>query len=99
MKQKIDHKLNEFLLTQGFSSLKYIEGRGLCGIKDFMFTVAICYGINEVGFNGRYCYPKEYRKDAILAFSIWDGNEDPIGNWIKHKGLSGEYGNCNLKIK
>jgi len=62
-----------------------------------MFTVGLCYGIDSIGFDGRYCYPHEYQNDAVVGLEIWDGKDDPIGNWVKHKGLSGEYGNANLK--
>lgn len=86
-------KLQKYLEENGYFNLQVIEGRGICGLEKFLFTVGLCYGLDEVGRKGRYCYPYEYALDAVLALAIWDGKKDPGGRWIKHKGYIGEYGN------
>lgn len=91
-------QLKEFLEGEGYYQLRKIEGRGLCGLLPFIYTVAIVYGIDSIGYKGRYCYPRENANDLVLAYTIWDGKEDPIGNWIKHKGYT-EYTNPNYKNK
>lgn len=75
-----------------YFNVKEIEGRGICGLLRMVFTVGLVYGIDEVGYTGRYCYPT--RIDAIDAINKWDGKEDPPGDWIKHKGYR-EYRNPN----
>lgn len=76
----------EFYGSIGYNCLRYIEGKGLCGLSNFMFTIGLVYGIDKVGYVGRYCYPHEFLKEALVALADWDGNEDPTGPWIKHKG-------------
>lgn len=78
-----------------YHKIKVIDGRGVCALQEFMFTIGIIYGLNELGYEGRYCYPKERMADAVLAYEIWDGKSDPPGPWIKHKG-SVEYSNPEL---
>ena len=60
-----------------------------------LFTIGLCYGITEAGYEGRYCYPVESAALAIVALHSWSGEGDPIGPWIKHKGGTGEYSNPN----
>lgn len=81
------------LETEGYFNLKVIEGRGICGLYEFIYTVGLCYGLDQIGYYGRYCYPKNIASDAVLALTIWDGNNDPLGRWVKYKGRDGEYGN------
>lgn len=77
----------------GYFNLREIPGRGICGTHRFIFTVGLCYGIDSVGYEGRYCF--ENMADAKEALMIWDGVSDPDGDWIKHKGRGGEYPNPN----
>lgn len=91
----IEHSILKYLASCGFSHLGELEGRGLCGIHPQIFTHAIAYGIDEEGnIEGRYCFTE--RIDAVIALSLWDGKGDPSGDWIKHKGQSGEYRNPKL---
>lgn len=83
-------ELKTFLTEQGYYNLREIPGRGMCGLMDFIFTVGLCEGLTEDTFSGRYCYPKELIKESIIAIELWDGKEDPIGEWIKYKGSKGE---------
>jgi len=83
------------MTKEGYFSLRYVDGRGLCGLRDFAFTVGLCYGLDENSYLGRYCYPKHLSNDASIALSVWSGKEDPIGGWVKHKGIGGEWSNPN----
>jgi hypothetical protein len=76
----------EFLKTQGYYNVKFIEGRGFCAMQRFIFTTAIIEGLDEVGYLGRWCYPHELVKEAAIAYELWDGKGDPAGRWIKYKG-------------
>lgn len=85
--------LREQLEQNGYFSLKVIEGRGICGLNKFIFTVGLCFGLDHVGFDGRWCYEHVHAVDAALALEIWDGKNDPPGRWIKYKGKYAEYWN------
>jgi hypothetical protein len=87
-------KLKQQLESQGYCYIKEIPNRGICAIMKFMFTYGLCYGIDNTGYKGRYCYPHEKVEDAILALHKWNGESDPDGDWIKHKGKT-EYSNPN----
>lgn len=58
--------------------------RGICGIMRMAFTVGLFYNITEADYEGRYCY--RTMAEAVEALKEWDGNDDPPGDWIKHKG-------------
>lgn len=82
------------LEDEGYFFLRVVEGRGICGLLRFMFTVGLCEGIATDGFSsyeGRWCYPIKYSEDALMALVVWDGKNDPLGQWIKYKGKRGEY--------
>lgn len=86
--------IEEILNREGYTDVRTVAGRGLCGLSRFVFTVGLVYGIDFDGYQGRYCYGS--RSDALAALKEWDGAGDPPGNWIKHKGLAGEYKNPKL---
>ena len=90
-------ELIQKLESDGYKEIREIPGRGLCGLRQFMFTVGLCYGLQEYSFEGRWCYPHEYALEALVALKVWDGKEDPAGNWVKYKGLDAEYSNPKLK--
>lgn len=54
-------------------------------LSDFLFTTGLIVGLASAGYRVRYCY--ENRLDAIEALSLWDGQNDPPGPWIKAKGV------------
>jgi len=76
------------LESEGYTDVRYIEGRGYSGLMRFAFTVGLVFGCNHIGYTGRYCYHN--RKEALTALESWDGKEDPSGEWIKYKGEGGE---------
>jgi hypothetical protein len=84
----ITQELKEHLEAEGYSELREIEGRGVCGVFRFLFTVGIVLGIDSTGYKGRYCYGSHI--EASFAINLWDGQSDPPGDWIKYKGEGGE---------
>lgn len=89
------------LEKEGYYNLRYVDGVGFVGLRNFIYTIGLCYGIEEWGYLGRYCYPKEFKEDALKGIEIWSGdvNVNPVGKWIKHKGVSGEWTNPNHPLK
>lgn len=65
--------------------------RGVCGLSRFLFTVGLVYGIDDIGYKGRYCY--HTMAEAKAALLEWDGSGHPPGNWVKHKGRGIEESN------
>lgn len=53
---KMTKELQELLEAQGYILLREIEGRGICGVYRFVFTIGIVWGINETEYRGRWCY-------------------------------------------
>ena len=79
-----------------YEFLQEIPGRGICGLQRFIYTVGLVYGLDKIGYEGRYCFPLEKAQQAVIALQLWDGKNDPPFGWIKHKGRVGEYGNPNI---
>jgi hypothetical protein len=67
----------------GYTHLRKINGQ-MCGLQQFMFTVGLMVGLDEKGYERRYCF--ERHEDAADALMRWDGNHHPDGPWIKCKG-------------
>lgn len=88
-------KLHDFLLAEGYSHLRNIGTRGLCGLKRMAFTVGVFEGLNYEGYSGRWCF--ETFGEAETAILNLDDKEEPIGDWIKYKGARGEYPNPLLQ--
>lgn len=86
-------RIRPILEENGYFQLRVVEGRGICGLEMFLFTVGLCYGLDYCGRRGRYCYPHSLAPEAVMALAVWDGKEDPMGRWIKHKGYAGEWEN------
>lgn len=79
-------KANEYI------DVKVMNGK-IYGVLRFIYTTAIMVGVDEIGYQYRYCYPNY--ADALADFATWDGNGDPPGNWIKRKGRGGDFANPN----
>lgn len=96
-------ELIDFLKKNGYYNLRHIEGVGICGMRNFLFTIGLCYGLTRNGFSGRYCYPRDLGSesttecDVETALKVWNGKNSPVGNWIKHKGEQGDWTNPNYK--
>lgn len=83
----------EFLKKEGYEHLYLIPNRGCCAVKRFIFTTGLCYGLSKDSYEGRFCF--ENYSECVKALEQWNGEGDPSGDWIKHKGISGEYSNPN----
>lgn len=75
--------------TEMYTDVRRVPNRGWCGIQRFAFTFGLCYGLDETGREGRYCY--QTYMEARVALELWDGSENPVGQWKKHKGYSVEF--------
>lgn len=82
------------ILKGEYTVLCRISGRGVCGLGRMAYTVGLFYGINKIGYTGRYCF--HTLSEATKALLEWGGDGDPPGNWIKHKGEI-EYSNPNYE--
>ena len=67
----------------GYSHLRDIGGK-ICGLLSFISTTGLIVGMDESGYDRRYCY--EYAADAIKALAEWDGGGHPGGPWVKVRG-------------
>lgn len=70
----------ETLEGQGYSNFENKDGR-LCALYNFIFTVAIVVGIDENGYECRYCYGD--LNQALSAYNDWNGIGDPEGYIVK----------------
>jgi len=71
------------LAASGYTHICVLQDQ-VCAVKQFNFTTAVVVGLDDVGYQRRYCY--EYQADAQAALVAWDGREHPSGPWIKCKG-------------
>ncbi|VTU46213.1 hypothetical protein SRS16P2_00548 (plasmid) [Variovorax sp. SRS16] len=71
------------LIASGYADVRAI-GDQVCAVKRFNFTTAVVVGLDDVGYQRRYCY--EHQADARAALLAWDGRGHPSGPWIKCKG-------------
>lgn len=76
--------------------VRVIDGQFIAVIK-FAYTWGLCYGVDEHGYKGRYCYTDLC--DCYIAFdevSKLDADNPPDDSrWLKHKGLT-EFSNPNF---
>lgn len=77
------------LEKEGYSEIKWVQGLGYCGLRSFVFTCGICYGLGEFDYDGRWCYENPFL--AISDFLLLNCTNEPSGNWQKHKGKIGEW--------
>jgi hypothetical protein len=91
----LTEKLKEELESLGYTCLKEIPGRGVCGVLKYLFTWGLTYGLDEGGYSGRWCYNNPV--EPVVFLNEWDGIGDPKGLWIKYKGEGGERSNPLLE--
>lgn len=82
----------QLIHIDGYFHIREKPGRGICGLMHFVYTVGLCYGLDETGYQGRYCFSN--LRGAMDSLDAWTGYGDPPGDWIKHKGKA-EYPNPN----
>jgi hypothetical protein len=54
---------------------------GICCLFRFFYTWAILSGLNQFGYEDRWCYAT--REKAKAAYDAWDGSGEPQG-WHRH---------------
>ena len=86
-------ELIEFLKEEGYYDFRKVPNRGICSLRDFLFTTGIIIGLDEDSYLGRYCYSNQ--SEASEELKNWDGVGDPKGNCLKYKGVGGERENKN----
>jgi hypothetical protein len=78
----------------GYKLVRRLPNGKFVGLSPQMFTIGLLVGLDETGYEYRYCY--DNWGEAIMAIETWDGTDDPPGNWIVRKGLGGgDYVNPN----
>lgn len=84
----MDKRFEEQLIRKGYEGVrKTLSGQWL-GVMSFIYTSALCVGLDEHGYERKYCYEK--KRDALMACEIFDGLGDPTGPWIKMKSPNGD---------
>lgn len=83
----IDIELRKILEEEGYRDLKLIHGM-VCGLQYFAFTVGMCIGLDDSGYEFRYCF--RHLIDAQTALETFDFSDDPEG-FIVRKGLGGDF--------
>lgn len=76
------------LTAEGYQCVRVTTSGKYVGVMGFIYTAGLCIGLDKYGYERRYCYAT--KREAIAACTIWDGNGDPPGNWIKMKSAKGE---------
>jgi hypothetical protein len=82
------------LVENGYEQCRQLSDGRWIGLYRMMYTVGLFVGLDEYGYSHRYCYDtySEAKEDVLL----WDGKNDPPGNWIKRKGLGTDLSNPNF---
>lgn len=91
--QSTASQLEELLTPSGWTDFCVLQDQ-VCAVKQFNYTTAVVVGLDDVGYQRRYCY--EHRADAQAALAAWDGREHPSGPWIKCKGVGIDLLNPNF---
>lgn len=71
----IDPELADILRDNGYRELREVEGRGVCGLQRFLYTVGVCVGLDKTGYRGRFCF--DTWSNASLFLKEWDGETMP----------------------
>lgn len=84
MSTEIEPALASMLAENGYAMVRRLPSGEVAGLRQFMFTVGLCVGLDEFGLRTRFCYPSI--AEAAFAMLLWNGHGDPPGAWIKQKG-------------
>lgn len=63
-------QMMERLSANGYTEIRTLLDQ-VCALKHFNFTTAVVVGVDELGYQRRYCY--EHRAEAQAALVAWDG--------------------------
>lgn len=64
----------EAALANGYRSTRVIDGM-VCAVMRMIFTTGVFYGLDEVGYRGRFCF--DTKQNAELFLKDWDGKTVP----------------------
>jgi hypothetical protein len=73
----------ELLEEMGYLFPRQVADGEWIALFRFVFTWGLVKGLDDVGYNERWCYSS--LNDALVAVANWDGEGDPPGNWIVNK--------------
>ena len=79
-----DKKFTDRMLEEGYLLPHKLPTGKWVGCLQMNYTGGLFVGLDESGYEKRYCYQTIY--GAMVASLEWDGEGDPPGNWIKEKG-------------
>ena len=68
-------ELEQMLIDNGYENIREINGM-VCATSRFIFTVGVCYGIDMIGYKGRFCF--DNYAFAQLFLEEWDGVTPPV---------------------
>ena len=71
------------LNAEGYVRCIKLPNGQVAGLLQMIYTTALCVGLDELGYQRRYCY--ETKQQATEALDAWDGMGDPPGLWLKEK--------------
>ena len=70
----------DFLVEQGYSNIRFLPN-GVVGLIRLLYTTGLCIGLNDVGWEERYCYPN--RELAIGACNaLHDMDDEPLIGYV-----------------
>ena len=58
-----------------YSNMRTVPNFGECGLIRNMFTVGVCYRMDDIGPGGRFCF--DSWSNAALFLKEWDGTYYP----------------------
>lgn len=67
---------------EGYIALRTLPDGRVAGVRRLLFHYTMHVGIDEWGYEERYCYACIL--DALSDLGAWDGRGDPPGRWHKH---------------
>lgn len=66
-----DTRIMTICMAEGYTDLTWRKPAGVCGILRFIYTVGVCYGLDETGRRGRFCF--DTMQNAQLFLKDWNG--------------------------
>lgn len=68
-------KAKDLFESHGYTNIRYV-GDMWCGVNRFMYTCGVCYGLDECGYRGRFCF--DTMQNATLFLQDWNGVTLPV---------------------
>ena len=65
-----DRKLALKIYENCYRNLRLVNG-AWCGTQRFIYTVGVCLGLDDSGYQNRFCFDSE--QNAALFLKEWDG--------------------------